>query len=92
LNGAYRRVLIHDNLEEPRDVAVAPTLGWMFWSDWGKKPKIERASLDGTERVVLVSDDLGWPNGIALDVEMKKIVSRRGGKWIFHQFLILSLP
>jgi low density lipoprotein receptor-related protein 5/6 len=73
LNGAYRRVLIHDNLEEPRDVAVAPTLGWMFLSDWGKKPKIERASLDGTERVVLVSDDLGWPNGIALDVDMRKI-------------------
>lgn len=73
LNGDYRRVLIHENLEEPRDVAVAPTLGWMFWSDWGKKPKIERASLDGTERVMLVSDDLGWPNGIALDVELKKI-------------------
>ena len=73
LNGLYRRVLIHENLEEPRDVAVAPTLGWMFWSDWGKKPKIERASLDGTERVVLVSDDLVWPNGIALDVEKRKI-------------------
>lgn len=73
LNGNYRRVLINDNLEEPRGIAVAPTLGWMFWSDWGKKPKIERASLDGTERVVLISDDLGWPNGITLDIELKKV-------------------
>lgn len=73
LNGLYRRVLINDNLEEPRGIAVAPTLGWMFWGDWGRKPKIERASLDGTERVVLISDDLGWPNGITLDIEMKKI-------------------
>jgi low density lipoprotein receptor-related protein 5/6 len=73
LNGQFRRVLINGNLEEPRGIAVAPTLGWMFFSDWGKKPKIERASLDGTERVVLISDDLGWPNGITLDVEEKKI-------------------
>lgn len=73
LNGLHRRVLINDNLEEPRGIAVAPSLGWMFWGDWGKKPKIERSSLDGTERVVLISDDLGWPNGITLDIEMKKI-------------------
>ena len=70
----YRKVLINENLEEPRAIAVAPTLGWFFWSDWNeKKPKIERASLDGTERVIIVSDDLGWPNGIALDVQEKMI-------------------
>uniref|UniRef100_A0A182YL08 EGF-like domain-containing protein n=1 Tax=Anopheles stephensi TaxID=30069 RepID=A0A182YL08_ANOST len=74
LDGSFRRVLIYDNLVEPRAIALAPTLGWMFWSDWGaKEPKIERASLDGTERVLIVSQNLIWPNGIALDVEARKI-------------------
>lgn len=64
LNGAHRKVLINEFLDEPRAIALAPQLGWMFWSDWNeKKPKIERASLDGTERVVLIQDSLGWPNG-----------------------------
>ncbi|KAH6935214.1 hypothetical protein HPB50_004783 [Hyalomma asiaticum] len=39
----------------------------MFWTDWGQPAKIERAALDGSERRVLVSTDLGWPNGLALD-------------------------
>lgn len=73
LNGLYRRVIISDALQEPRSIAVAPTLGWIFWSDWGRKPKIERSSMDGTERVVLVSENIVWPNGIALDVDMRKV-------------------
>ena len=74
LDGTYRRVLINENLGEPRAIAVAPSLGWMFWSDWNEKyPKVERSSLDGTERVTLVSDNLAWPNGIALDVDARRI-------------------
>lgn len=68
------QVLINENLYEPRAIAVAPSLGWMFWSDWfEKEPKIERASLDGSDRVLLVSERLGWPNGIALDIEANKL-------------------
>lgn len=40
---------------------------YMYWTDWGEIPKIERAALDGTDRVVLVNTSLGWPNGLALD-------------------------
>ena len=35
----------------------------MYWTDWGATPKIERASLDGTQREVLVDTGLTWPNG-----------------------------
>lgn len=74
LDGSSRRVLVNENLVEPRAIAVAPTLGWMFWSDWSEKmPKVERASLDGTERVVLVSSEIVWPNGIALDVDEQMV-------------------
>lgn len=46
----------------------------MFWSDWNEKePKIERSDLDGTERMQIVSERLGWPNGITLDLENKRI-------------------
>lgn len=45
----------------------------MYWTDWGQKPKIERANLDGSERVVLVNTSLGWPNGLALDYATGKL-------------------
>ena len=37
---------------EPRAIALHPALGIMFWTDWGKKGKIEKSSLAGTERQV----------------------------------------
>lgn len=46
---------------------------YMYWTDWGEVPKIERADLDGTERLVLVNTSLGWPNGLALDYDERKI-------------------
>lgn len=74
LNGTHRKVLIHEDLGEPRAIALALELGWMFWTDWDhKKPKIERSNLDGTERMLLISRDIAWPNGIALDLEKKKL-------------------
>lgn len=45
----------------------------MFWTDWGQDAKIERAALDGTERLVIVGTELGWPNGLALDYELNKV-------------------
>jgi len=43
------------------------SLSFMYWTDWGEHPKIERAHLDGTERLVLINSSLGWPNGLAID-------------------------
>lgn len=45
----------------------------MYWTDWGEIPKIERAALDGSDRIVLVNTSLGWPNGLALDYAESKI-------------------
>ena len=45
LNGTSRTVLISDRLNEPRAIALDPQRGWMYWTDWGSQPKIERAWL-----------------------------------------------
>ena len=45
----------------------------MFWTDWGASPKIEKATLRGTQRVAIVTSNLVWPNGIELDIGNKRI-------------------
>ncbi len=68
----YRKTIIFKDLEEIRPVVVASKYGWLFWSDWSeKKPKIERSDLDGANRYIIVEQDIGWPNGLALDLENK---------------------
>jgi len=39
----------------------------MYWTDWGEHAKLERSSMDGSDRVVLINNNLGWPNGLAID-------------------------
>lgn len=43
------------------------TEGYMYWSDWGVSPKIERAAMDGTMRTAIVTQNITWPNGLAID-------------------------
>lgn len=47
---------------------------YMYWTDWGKLPKIQRADMDGSNRTVLVDKNLGWPNGIVIDKQSQRIV------------------
>ncbi|KAL7037291.1 hypothetical protein ACKWTF_009156 [Chironomus riparius] len=72
-DGNMGKVLIKDNLEIPRAIALNPLEGWMFWSDWGSNPRIERAGMDGTHRQTIVSYDVKWPNGLTLDIVQKRI-------------------
>ncbi|CAI9624722.1 unnamed protein product [Staurois parvus] len=39
----------------------------MFWTDWGRYPRIESASMDGTLRKVIISEKIYWPNGLTID-------------------------
>ncbi|XP_018572633.1 low-density lipoprotein receptor-related protein 6 isoform X2 [Anoplophora glabripennis] len=74
LQGGFRRVIVGDGLIDPRGIAVAAELGWLFWSDWNEvHPKVERSNLDGSERTQIVTERLGWPNGITLDLNNFKI-------------------
>ena len=45
----------------------------MFWSDWGEEPKIERASMDGTNRIAIVDSQLGEPYGVTIDYTSQRV-------------------
>ena len=49
-----------------RCVFTLPSL--MYWTDWGRSPRIEVAAMDGTDRKVLVRlTNPSWPNGLTID-------------------------
>ena len=47
----------------------------MFWSDWGKSPKIERAGMNGdnSTRSIIIDKNILWPNGITIDYELNRL-------------------
>jgi low-density lipoprotein receptor-related protein 1 (alpha-2-macroglobulin receptor) len=73
LNGKHRKVLISQGLREPRAIAVDPQSGLLFWSDWGERPHIGRANMDGTGFKIIIETDLGWPNALAIDYATREL-------------------
>ena len=45
----------------------------MFWTEIGTVVKIERAGMDGSERVAVVNTSLGWPGGVAVDTSSDRV-------------------
>lgn len=39
----------------------------MYWTDWGKPSEIAYAEMDGRNAKPFLREDIGWPNGLALD-------------------------
>ena len=46
---------------------------YMYWTDWGDFPRIERAYMNGDERMDLVNRTLQWPNGLTIDHVYNKL-------------------
>ena len=46
----------------------------MYWTDWGVKPRIQRADMDGQNQQVLITENLGWPNGLTIDRPTARII------------------
>ncbi|XP_055692338.1 low-density lipoprotein receptor-related protein 1 [Lutzomyia longipalpis] len=76
LEGKFRRVLIAENMEdlqEPRAIVLDPFNRFLYWTDWGDKPHIGKAGMDGSDPRVIVRDDLGWPNALTISFETNEI-------------------
>ena len=69
LKERYQITIFDTNLEYPRGIAVDPRddQKWMYWMDWGSKPKIEKAGLDGSNRALVIATNIFWPNMITID-------------------------
>lgn len=39
----------------------------MYYTDWGVKPRITIVGMDGSQSVDIITDNIGWPNGLAID-------------------------
>lgn len=73
-DGRWTRTIVTDKLDLPRAIAVNPIDGYVYWTDWGSAPKIERAGLDGSDRQPLITKPhVHWPNGITVDYANKKL-------------------
>lgn len=71
LDGAHRKTLLRENLDDVRSMILYKNL--LFFADWGHSARIERSLLDGSERKVIVTSDLGFPTGLAIDFEGRKL-------------------
>ena len=45
----------------------------IFWTDCGSPAKIERSSMDGNDRRVIISTAVFWPNGLTIDYAANKL-------------------
>ncbi|KAF7489353.1 hypothetical protein SSS_07649 [Sarcoptes scabiei] len=74
-DGRNHIVLLSQNISQPRGICLDPREGAriLFWSDWGENPRIERMGMDGSERKVIVSTKIYWPNGLTIDIPTKRI-------------------
>ncbi|XP_059475497.1 low-density lipoprotein receptor-related protein 1 isoform X2 [Neocloeon triangulifer] len=73
MDGTQKKVLINTQLDQPHDIRVDPESGWMYWSDWGQKPRIETARMDGSDRRTLVDKMVQWPTGLAIDYPSRRL-------------------
>ena len=68
-------MLIQQNITQPRGLSLDPSADarWLFWTDWGEYPRIERIGMDGSLRQTIISTKIYWPNGLALDIPTKRV-------------------
>lgn len=73
--GENRLVLVRENITQPRGMCLdpAPDARWIFWTDWGENPRVERIGMDGTMRETIINTKIYWPNGLTLDTSTKRV-------------------
>lgn len=73
--GANRMVLVRENITQPRGMCLDPAADskWLFWTDWGENPRVERIGMDGTMRETIINTKIYWPNGLTLDISTKRV-------------------
>lgn len=80
-----KKILIHCTCRFARTTAYiffVSTFRKMYWADWSRKrPKIEVANMDGSDRRVLVKYPLSLPNGLTLVQSTNELCYSDAGLW-----------
>ncbi|WAR10104.1 LRP2-like protein, partial [Mya arenaria] len=61
LSRLVRMTLFSTNVSSPKGIAVDPSDRLLFWVDTGSELRIERAGLDGSDRVAIITTDIHYP-------------------------------
>jgi low density lipoprotein-related protein 2 len=74
LNGYYRSTLLdYKVLQEPMSIAVDPSEGYIFFTDWKYPAYIGRVGMDGKNFTKIITTDIGSPIGLTLDIITKRV-------------------
>lgn len=63
----FCNIIVESFENKPKSLALDPTKGFMFYTKW-EKSSLDRAHMDGSDSVVLVSSKIIYPLGITLDL------------------------
>ena len=80
LDGSSHKRLFDNLRGSVQSLALFPREGYLYWSEKGDNPTIERSMLDGSNRKSIVTTDLGIPSGLAIDYETRKLYWADGSK------------
>ncbi|KAM3855508.1 LOW QUALITY PROTEIN: low-density lipoprotein receptor-related protein 1B [Vipera latastei] len=72
-NGTVCVTLIDLDLHNPMAVAVDPSVGKLFFTDYGNVAKIERCDMDGMNRTRIVISKIEQPTALTLDLVNKYV-------------------
>ena len=46
---------------------------YLYWTDWGVNPCIGQIGMDGSNYTLIITEKLGWPNGLTIDYETNRL-------------------
>ncbi|XP_052273216.1 low-density lipoprotein receptor-related protein 2-like [Dreissena polymorpha] len=73
MNNDIYKIIADTNLYYPDGITLDPLDGFLFWTDNGLHPKIERSDMAGRGRKTLITDGLISPISMETDIANKRI-------------------
>ncbi|KAK2161572.1 hypothetical protein NP493_1573g00011 [Ridgeia piscesae] len=68
LDGRQHFTLVTEDMDEPQDIVLDLERGMMYWTDKGESPRIEKASMNGNDRSLVIDFEFrAVPVGLAID-------------------------
>ncbi|XP_038070381.1 hyalin-like isoform X2 [Patiria miniata] len=63
-----KEIFFSESHYSPKGIVINLVHRYIFWSDIGDNPRIERADLDGRNRTIIVEGGLNWPSSVTIDL------------------------